>query len=396
MLAAFGNNRVAVFRKPTVGILSTGDEIVGIDKTPKDFEIRNSNAYSLATQVMRAGGTPKLLPVARDTLQHTAEMIELGLGCDLLLLSGGVSAGKYDVVEPALAEFGAEFFFDRVLIQPGQPVVFGRAREIFFFGLPGNPSSTMVTFEIFARAALELLAGQCEAPLLYALEPPDMRFPTSCGYDALSAGASQPGRRRRHARSLARVRRRAGADARQCLPGGAARLSRLSRRRLDSSAAQMKKLSHFDSAGAARMVDVSAKSETKRTARAHAFVRITPRVLKKLPENPKGNPLEIARIAGISAAKRTSDLIPLCHPLMLSHADVEVSIEKKGVRIVATASTTSQTGVEMEALTAAAVAALTVYDMTKALDKSIAISDVYLLEKTGGKSGDFRRKNHHD
>ena len=154
----------------------------------------------------------------------------------------------------------------------------------------------------------------------------------------------------------------------------------------------MKKLSHFDSAGAARMVDVSAKSETKRTARAHAFVHITPRVLKKLPENPKGNPLEIARIAGISAAKRTSDLIPLCHPLMLSHADVEVSIEKKGVRIVATASTTSQTGVEMEALTAAAVAALTVYDMTKALDKSIAISDVYLLEKTGGKSGDFRRK----
>ncbi len=117
-----------------------------------------------------------------------------------------------------------------------------------------------------------------------------------------------------------------------------------------------------------------------------------PRVLKKLPENPKGNPLEIARIAGISAAKRTSELIPLCHPLMLSHADVEVSIEKTGVRIVASAATTAQTGVEMEALTAAAVAALTVYDMTKALDKSIEISDIYLLEKTGGKSGDFRRK----
>jgi cyclic pyranopterin phosphate synthase len=154
----------------------------------------------------------------------------------------------------------------------------------------------------------------------------------------------------------------------------------------------MKKLSHFDSAGSPRMVDVSAKSETKRTARAHAFVRIAPGVMRKLPENPKGNPLEIARIAGIAAAKRTSELIPLCHPLMLSHADVEVSIEKQGVRIVASASTTAQTGVEMEALTAAAVAALTVYDMTKALDKSIEISDVYLLEKTGGKSGDFRRK----
>jgi cyclic pyranopterin phosphate synthase len=153
----------------------------------------------------------------------------------------------------------------------------------------------------------------------------------------------------------------------------------------------MKKLSHYDKAGTARMVDVSAKAESKRTARAHAFVKIAPKVLKKLPENPKGNPLEIARIAGISAAKRTSELIPLCHPLMLSHADVDVAVEKQGVRVVATASTTAQTGVEMEALTAATVAALTVYDMTKALDKSIAISDVYLLEKTGGKSGDYHR-----
>ncbi|MBZ5579962.1 MAG: cyclic pyranopterin monophosphate synthase MoaC [Acidobacteriia bacterium] len=155
----------------------------------------------------------------------------------------------------------------------------------------------------------------------------------------------------------------------------------------------MKKLSHFDSAGSPRMVDVGAKPETRRTARAHAFVRIAPAVLRQLPENPKGNPLEIARIAGIAAAKRTSDLIPLCHPLMLTHADVEIALEKQGVRIIATAATTGPTGVEMEALTAASVAALTVYDMTKALDKSIEIQDLYLLEKTGGKSGDFRRKS---
>ena len=153
----------------------------------------------------------------------------------------------------------------------------------------------------------------------------------------------------------------------------------------------MKKLSHYDSAGSPRMVDVSAKAETRRTARAQAFVRIAPEVLARLPENPKGNPLEIARIAGIAAAKKTSDLIPLCHPLMLSHADVEVEVEADGVRITASAATTAQTGVEMEALTAAAVAALTVYDMTKALDKSISIQDLYLVEKTGGKSGDFRR-----
>ena len=152
-----------------------------------------------------------------------------------------------------------------------------------------------------------------------------------------------------------------------------------------------KKLSHYDDAGAARMVDVSAKTPTKRTARAHAFVRIRPEVLAKLPENPKGNPLEIARVAGISAAKKTSELIPLCHPLMLSHVDVDVQIEHAGVRITSTVSTTGPTGVEMEALTAASVAALTVYDMTKALDKGIEIHDLYLLEKTGGKSGDFAR-----
>jgi cyclic pyranopterin phosphate synthase len=151
------------------------------------------------------------------------------------------------------------------------------------------------------------------------------------------------------------------------------------------------KLSHYDEAGNARMVDVSGKAETKRTARAHAFVKIRPDVLAELPKNPKGNPLEVARIAGIAGSKRTPELIPMCHPLMLTHVDVDVRLEADGVRIRTTASTTAQTGVEMEALTAAAVAALTVYDMTKALDKGIEIQDLYLLEKTGGKGGDFRR-----
>lgn len=153
----------------------------------------------------------------------------------------------------------------------------------------------------------------------------------------------------------------------------------------------MKTLSHYDAQGHARMVDVSAKADTKRTATAHAFVRIKPSVLKKLPQNPKGNPLEVARFAGITAAKKTSELIPMCHPLMLSHVDVTCKIEARGVRITSTATITGPTGVEMEALTAASVAALTVYDMTKALDKGIEIQDVYLLSKTGGKSGDYKR-----
>ena len=165
MLAAFGRPSVRVYRKPAVAIVPTGDEIVEVDHTPADFQIRNSNASSLAVQVARAGGVPQMLGIARDTLEHTREMITRGLEADLLLLSGGVSAGKFDVVEPVLAGLGAEFYFDRVLIQPGQPLVFGRAAGTFFFGLPGNPSSTMVTFEIFARAALELLAGQEDTPL---------------------------------------------------------------------------------------------------------------------------------------------------------------------------------------------------------------------------------------
>ncbi len=150
-------------------------------------------------------------------------------------------------------------------------------------------------------------------------------------------------------------------------------------------------LSHFDAAGSPRMVDVTEKRDTHRTARAHAFVKMRPDVVAKLPENPKGNPLDIARVAGICAAKKTSEIIPLCHSLLLTHVNVELTVEAAGVRIVSSVATTAPTGVEMEALTAAAAAALTVYDMTKALDKGIEIQDLYLLEKTGGKSGDYLR-----
>lgn len=152
-----------------------------------------------------------------------------------------------------------------------------------------------------------------------------------------------------------------------------------------------KKLSHYDDAGVARMVDVSGKAPTKRTARARGFVRMRPAVLKALPENPKGNPLEVARIAGVMAAKRTHELIPLCHPLALSHVDVDAVVMKDGIALEATVSTTGPTGVEMEALTAVTVAALTIYDMTKALDKGISIERVELMEKTGGKSGHYQR-----
>jgi molybdopterin molybdotransferase len=165
LLATVGRPRVQVYRKPEVAILATGDEIVEVSETPRDYQIRNSNAQALAVQVMRAGACPRILPVAPDTYAGTRELVEQGLGSDLLLLSGGVSAGKYDLVERVLGDLGAEFYFDRVLIQPGQPLVFGKAQGKFFFGLPGNPASTMVTFEIFGRAAVEMLGGQAE-PML--------------------------------------------------------------------------------------------------------------------------------------------------------------------------------------------------------------------------------------
>ena len=152
-------------------------------------------------------------------------------------------------------------------------------------------------------------------------------------------------------------------------------------------------LSHYNAAGAVSMVDVSSKATTTRTATARAFVAMPKDVVAALPHNKKGDPLEVARIAGITAAKKTSELIPLCHQIPLSHVAVEFHLDSSGVEIVTTARTTAQTGVEMEAMTAAAVAALTVYDMTKALNKAIEIREIHLLEKTGGKSGTFRRKS---
>src|SRR5271154_4453405 len=152
-----------------------------------------------------------------------------------------------------------------------------------------------------------------------------------------------------------------------------------------------RKLSHYDAQGQARMVDVSSKGKTAREAEASAFVLMTPKVLRALPKNPKGDPLEVARPAGIMAAKRTSELIPMCHPVALSHIAVSLRVCENGVSIVTKVKTTADTGVEMEALVAASVAALTLYDMCKALDKGIEIREVVLERKSGGKSGDYKR-----
>ena len=170
MAATVGRATLCVYARPHVAILATGDELVDITDAPSPWQVRNSNSWSLAAQVSSCGAVPHLLPVARDNYKATRELLERGLEHDLLVVSGGVSAGKYDVVKSVLTDLGADFCFDRVRMQPGQPVVFGRVGEKFFFGLPGNPLSGMVTFEVLARAALELISGRAATtlPLLWS------------------------------------------------------------------------------------------------------------------------------------------------------------------------------------------------------------------------------------
>jgi molybdopterin molybdotransferase len=194
LAASVGKSRLRVYKRPRVAVLTTGDEIVDVDAMPSPTQIRNSNSYSLAAQILKSGGEPVLLPVAPDELQGLRSLIEEGSKSDLLLLTGGVSMGRYDLVEQALSELHAEFFFTGAKIQPGRPVVFGKcgvgtlARDgasalrasTYFFGLPGNPVSTMVTFELFARPLLEALAGQspCKRPFLHARLKKEIRVKT--------------------------------------------------------------------------------------------------------------------------------------------------------------------------------------------------------------------------
>jgi molybdopterin molybdotransferase len=165
--ASVGQENVWVYRRPAIGILSTGDEVVELASHPGPTQIRNSNSYSLAAQVRDAGGEPHMLGIVADEANALRERIAEGLGCDLLLLTGGVSMGKYDLVEQVLSELGAEYFFTGTQIQPGRPVVFGRAQHKYFFGLPGNPVSTMVTFELFVRPMIDALVGRKPQPLVF-------------------------------------------------------------------------------------------------------------------------------------------------------------------------------------------------------------------------------------
>ena len=195
--AAVGKSKLGVYAQPRISILPTGDEIVDIGQAPGPNQIRNSNSYSLAAQVENAGGQPLQLPVAPDEKTNLRDLTERGLEADLLVLSGGVSMGKYDLVEQVLAELGAEFYFTGAKIQPGKPVVFGKVRGKYFFGLPGNPVSTMVTFELFVRPMIEALGGAKPSPLRFAQAALKREFKTKTGLTRflpaiLSGGPERP------------------------------------------------------------------------------------------------------------------------------------------------------------------------------------------------------------
>ncbi len=192
--AAVGRAEVAVYRRPRVAVLATGDELVDINFVPGPNEIRNSNSYSLAAQVHEAGGEPLLLPVAQDDAAELEVLIRKGIESDLLLLSGGVSMGKYDLIEQVLEKLGAQFFFTGVLIQPGKPLVFGELRRrdhgMPFFGLPGNPVSTMVTFQLFVRPVLDALGGARPHAATVRAGPAKIELQGEVRVDAVSAGTA--------------------------------------------------------------------------------------------------------------------------------------------------------------------------------------------------------------
>ena len=373
-----------------------------MSEAPQAGQIRNSNTYTLYTQTENAGAEPLSSALVATISKIFVQKSGSGLEHDILLVSGGVSMGKYDLVEDVFAEFGVKVLFDKVAMKPGKPTVFGYRDRAFVFGLPGNPVSTMVAFRMFVRPViLSLLKAEVEPPTLEAtleapakcdperaaLVPAMVRFeggryriqtaPWKGSSDLVGLsranalivipqreGMLQPGESAQISSDGVNVAGRASTDPRRfagpCANGGRDGEGRNRTR------------------GPSRSIgrDVGVDGEVASEERL-----------------PKGNPMEVARIAGIQAGKKTSELIPLCHPLPLTHLDVSIEITPTGARIEAVARTKAETGVEMEALTAASVAALTLYDMCKAVEKGISIGPVRLLEKIRREKRDTGRRD---
>ena len=404
--AAVGRSRVLVRPRPRVVVVSTGSELVEPGSPTGPGQIADANSFALTAAATEAGAQAYRVGIVPDeprTLLGTLE--DQLVRADVLVTSGGVSVGAYDVVKEVLSRIGT-VQFDKVAMQPGMPQGFGTIGpdSTPVFGLPGNPVSALISFEVFVRPALRRMLGAepLERPRVSAVTteplssvPRQALLPAGAPRGAQGgvrgdagqrpgvAPARRDGPRQRPRRPARGGRARAGRRPGDGAGAGAAAVSGPEGRRL----------THVDDAGAARMVDVTGKDVTARTATATGRVELSAEVVALLRGEgvPKGDALAVARVAGIMGAKRTPDLVPLCHPLALSGVTVDLVVEDAGVAVTATARTADRTGVEMEALTAVSVACLTLVDMCKAVDPRAVISGIRVEAKTGGKSGSWTR-----
>ena len=411
LLAAVGRGRIPVHPQPRVVVFSTGSELVEPGATLEAGQIHDSNSYLLTAAVRDLGAIAYRVAALPDDPRRLLEAIEDQLArADVVVTSGGVSVGAHDVVKEVLSRTGTVEFVT-VAMQPGRPQGHGTIGpdRTPILTLPGNPVSAFVSFEVFVRPLLRAAVRRELAAPAHGRRRPDRGHalagrasPVHAG-DACHRGRQLSGTSRRRPRLAPAGRPGAGQRPHRRARGGHRGPGR---RRGDghgarepprmsdpSGAPSQSGLTHLDSHGAARMVDVSGKDVTIRTARASGFVRTSGAVVAALRADgvPKGDALAVARIAGIAAAKRTPDLVPLCHPVAIHAVTVDLAVRDDGVAITAMVRTADRTGVEMEALTCVAVAGLALIDMVKALDRAAILTDVRVEEKTGGRSGTWRR-----
>ena len=400
MLASVGRKTVPVHPRPRVTVVSTGDELVDPGDPLGPGQIRDSNSWLLAAQARSAGAEA----FRCGRLADDPEALRRGFALaaaegDLVLTSGGVSVGDRDYTKQVLATLGDVRSF-RVAMQPGMPQAFGIAAGTPLYGLPGQPRLVLRGLRDPGPPGPAPPGRPRRRPARPAPggRPPRRAGPQPGRQGVVPAGPPDrggrgPGRHPHRQPGLGRAvllcrRRRAGGR-----PGRAPRAARglAGAGPAAQGGPGVGELSHLDDQGAARMVDVSAKPETERVATAGCRVVLAPETLELLASAglPKGDALAVARVAGIMGAKRTPDLIPLCHPLPITGVEVDLALEAGAVRVTATVRTTGRTGVEMEALTAAATAALTLYDMVKGVQRDVRVEDLRLLAKRGGRSGEY-------
>jgi molybdopterin molybdotransferase len=383
---------VYVARRPIVAIVGTGNELRPHGSPGAPGSIAESNGCALRAMVYRAGGLARVARFVEDDARATERALAEGLdGSDVMITIGGVSVGEHDLVRPALEKVGVSLDFWKVAIKPGKPLAVGRRGRSVVLGLPGNPVSALVTFALLGAPLLRAMQGDREpipAPRRGRLTRSVRHAPgrlelvrATLAYDAAGLNVTPLANQASGAPvSLAR------ADALACIPADSEEPDVPKKPKTASLS------THLTARGDVHMIDVGAKVATHRRAVAKARVSMARATFERLRtgDTPKGDVLATVRLAGIQAAKRTPELIPLCHVVALTRVTIEVVLEHGGVTILAATEARDRTGVEMEALVAANVAALALYDMLKGIDRGMRIA-CELLRKEGGKTGTWTR-----